>query len=271
MIVDALVPVKMAAAAKARLAPLLGPDERQRLVRAMLEDVIAALLGCRHLRRVVVTSPDAEIRALAQRLGAAALSEPGGLGLNGGLAFGLRRLLRDGASGVLIVPADLPAISNADVAAMLLPACSGRVVRAAPSIDGGTGALLLVPPDVIAPAFGGSSFARHQKVATSAGVRFERRHRAGLAADVDYPDDLSTILEGSGAHHTRALIVGGGIAERCLETDKESDAAHRDGRRLAGPARHGRRDAGRPSLASGCISPSVATRSSSNVSRGGAR
>lgn len=230
MLIDALIPVKAAVGAKGRLAPLLDPIERVRLVRAMLQDVTETLCRSTLLRHVAVTSPDPEIRALAERLGAIRLNEPEGLGLNGGLAFGLRWLCAAGAEGVLIVPADLPAISEDAIAAMLLPAHAGTFVRAAPSHDGGTGALLLIPPHVIAPAFGAGSFACHERAALAAGVRFERRDRPGLAADIDYPEDLLALLAGggsaspkhqrvvaaskSGAHHTRALLLALGIDRR---------------------------------------------------------
>jgi 2-phospho-L-lactate guanylyltransferase len=214
MIVDALVPVKAATTAKTRLAPLLSPDERVLLVQAMLQDVVEALHASRLLRRVIVTSPDVRVRALAERLGAVALPEPEGLGLNGGLAFGLRHCQQAGAAAALIVAADLPAIGAGDIAALLLPAFRGPRVRAAPSRDGGTGALLLAPPNAIAPAFGDQSFSRHQQAAQAAGVRFEPRSREGLAADIDAPWDLAQVFEFQGARHTRAFLAVGGISER---------------------------------------------------------
>ncbi len=238
MIIDALVPVKAAAAGKERLAALLSPAERAELVRAMLRDVVSALRASPYLRTVAVTSPDAAMLALAVELGAHPLPEPpAGGGLNGALAAAINRLARDGAEAVLIVQGDVPRLGAGDLAALLAPpltAAGNRpillsppavsppappwsptgasdsvaappgdgepvapLVRAVPSADGGTSALLLRPPTVIAPAFGPDSFACHRVAALAAGALFERCERPALAWDVDRPEDIARLLRDS--------------------------------------------------------------------------
>ena len=215
MIVDALVPVKAAAAGKERLARLLTPGERGELVRAMLRDVAGALLGSRLLRSVAVTSPDTEMLLLAERLGARPLPEPAGDGgLNGALAAAIAQLITDGAEAVLVVQGDVPEIDPSGVAKLLAPPLTGPLVRAAPSADGGTSALLLVPPDVIAPAFGLDSFARHRAAAQAAGAMFERCDLPALAWDVDRPEDVGRLVRGGGGSHTRRELLRLGIDRR---------------------------------------------------------
>jgi 2-phospho-L-lactate guanylyltransferase len=63
-------------------------------------------------------------------------------------------------------------------------------VLVAPTHDGGTGALLRRPADVIAPAFGVASAAAHLRAARQAGVRAGLIWRPGLARDIDHPADL---------------------------------------------------------------------------------
>jgi 2-phospho-L-lactate guanylyltransferase len=205
--VDALVPVKAAAAGKARLADALAPNLRAALVRAMLTDVVGVLVTSPALRRVAVISPDGEMLDLAVSLGAVAITEPAGAGgLNGALAAGIGRLAADGAGAVLVVQGDVPGITSEDVAALLAPV-HGRVVRAAPTADGGTSALLLHPPDIIPPCFGRDSFARHREAAMRAGTPFEALSLPGLAWDVDWPADIARLLSGEGAPATRALLL----------------------------------------------------------------
>ena len=82
----------------------------------------------------------------------------------------------------------------------------------------GTNALLLTPPDVMAPAFGEGSFARHAALARA---RPARRCRSptcrSLGLDVDTPDDLAALRRAlaarpGGAARTRALLEEAAVA-----------------------------------------------------------
>ncbi len=207
MIVDALVPVKAATAGKGRLAEVLTPAERGTLMRAMLHDVVGALRASRLLRTAAVTSPDAEMLTFAAHLGAQPLAEPPGVGgLNDALHAAVAVLAAEGATSVLIVQGDVPLIEPADVAALLRPPLLAPLVRAAPSEDGGTSALLLTLPAAIPLAFGLDSFAQHRTAAHAAGVAFEPCPRAALAWDVDRPEDLLRLLQRpTGGETVRAL------------------------------------------------------------------
>jgi 2-phospho-L-lactate guanylyltransferase len=207
VVVDALVPVKGAAAGKERLAGLLSPEARAALVRAMLCDVAGALLASGLLRRVAVTSADAELLALAARIGVVPLPEPPDPGgLNGAVAAAIARLSAEKADAVLVVQGDVPQIGADDLARLLVPPLHGPRVRAVPSADGGTSALLLVPPDAIAPAFGADSFARHEAAARMAGVPFERCDLPDLAHDVDRPADVERLLRSRRGRWTREVL-----------------------------------------------------------------
>ena len=73
----------------------------------------------------------------------------------------------------------------------------------------GTNALLLTPPDVIAPAFGPGSFERHRDLAAAAGATCEVARPQTLLLDVDTPEDLAALLGGAGegAPRTRAALT----------------------------------------------------------------
>ena len=57
----------------------------------------------------------------------------------------------------------------------------------------GTNALLLAPPDAIAPSFGPGSFERHVAAARDAGVAYAVERVPTLMFDVDTPDDLADL------------------------------------------------------------------------------
>ena len=71
----AVVPVRGLPAGKRRLAALLNLEERNSLVRAMLDDVVAALASAERVNEVVIASRDAAARDEAARLGVGFLDQ----------------------------------------------------------------------------------------------------------------------------------------------------------------------------------------------------
>jgi 2-phospho-L-lactate guanylyltransferase len=117
----ALVPVKRLDDAKRRLASHLRPVERQRLCRAMLEDVLATLSKCERIDGVTVVSDDDEVAALARRYACEHLPERelGVRGLNGVVSAAVSRLAERGVVSVMVVHGDLPMLTPGDVASLL--------------------------------------------------------------------------------------------------------------------------------------------------------
>ena len=79
----------------------------------------------------------------------------------------------------------------------------GRPTRAdvmAPDHTGhGTNALLLAPPQLIAPRFGPESFRTHLRAAHAAGTTPQIVRSPGLEYDIDEPADLQRLLGGERA------------------------------------------------------------------------
>ena len=73
----AVVPVKRFDLAKGRLADSLHADERRRLARAMLEDVLEALTNTAEVDRVLVVTREPEVATLATSAGADTIAETG--------------------------------------------------------------------------------------------------------------------------------------------------------------------------------------------------
>lgn len=184
-----IIPVKSLTTAKSSFADRFSPDERKMLVIAMLSDVLAAASRSKVLRKVCVLSSDREILSLAEEMGTLPLEEPG-LGLNPALEFAADFAMRAGADSVLIMPSDVPLVTPEDIDGIVSMADAERVVVISPSKDRGTNALLLRPPDVIHPKFGGESFPAHMQEAMRAGVGLRIYHSENLAHDIDRPADL---------------------------------------------------------------------------------
>ncbi len=188
-----VVPVRALEGAKSRLGEVLDAEERRELVELLLRRTLDAARGVPGVSVVAVVSPDLAALAVARSAGAEPIVQHS-LGLNAGLVEA-RATLAGRADRMLIVPADLPMITAADLTAMLSLADAavprGRhLVVLAPDRHGrGTNALLLEPPGVIEPSFGGESRSVHESLAAAAGAAYVEL--AGrLELDVDTPDDL---------------------------------------------------------------------------------
>jgi 2-phospho-L-lactate guanylyltransferase len=206
--IAALVPVKRLDAAKSRLRETLPGDALPRLARAMLEDLLEALLAVPELDVVAVVTEDSEAARVAEAQGAEALLLSDA-GLNPSLTAGAERLAGRGLDALLVVLGDVAGATPADLGALL---AAGRPLQSpwavlAPSADGGTAALLRSPPDAFPNAFGPDSAARHREAAQRAGVPLRELCLPSLRVDLDGAEDVDAFLASSGAgKRTRALL-----------------------------------------------------------------
>jgi 2-phospho-L-lactate guanylyltransferase len=199
--VVAVVPVRGLERAKTRLGEALDPEERRVLVEGLLRRTIRAAIATHGVRAVAVVSPDPDALAVAADAGAVALAQGGG-GLNEGLAEGRAWAGELGATALLVVPADLPAIGPGELELVLAAARtrlaagratgapSAQLVTLIPDRGGdGTNLLLLAPPGAIAFQFGPGSRAAHAGAAERVGAAYLELD-GPLGLDIDTPDDL---------------------------------------------------------------------------------
>jgi len=189
-----VVPVKDLRGTKSRLAPVLDPAARAGLTLYMMGRVVSRVLEA-GVDAVAVVSPDPIVLDEARKRGATPLVQES-RGLNPALEEGRTWATKNGASALLVLPADLPLIEAEDVRAVLAEAAGGAPVIISP--DGartGTNALLLRPPDALPFLFGPDSFEAHLRAAydRDAGVRVcENQH---LSFDLDTAGDLAKYRE----------------------------------------------------------------------------
>jgi 2-phospho-L-lactate guanylyltransferase len=182
-----LIPVKPYAESKSRLAPLLSKSQRATLTRWLLRRTVR--LARAAAPQVVVISRDRTLLAHARAEGARGLLEAS-TGLNLALAQGARFAQACQASSLLILPADLPRLSERDLKAILAFSSHSPAFVIAPCRHGtGTNALLMRPTDLIPFAFGPNSFAAHCAAAHAVGVEPAVYHADGFAFDLDTPRD----------------------------------------------------------------------------------
>jgi 2-phospho-L-lactate/phosphoenolpyruvate guanylyltransferase len=229
--VVAVVPLRDGSSGKSRLADVLDPAERSRLIGVLARHVVGTLLASEAVERVLVVTSDPRFtwRALgglvepatrpttdapnvpnaptvtdAPAEGAHAEDDgPGRLqivlqpasrpGLDAALDVG-RDLVADDPHGsvrLLIAHADLPALTVEDVEALL--AHDAPVVVATDRMRSGTNLLVLDADAPFTFRFGVGSLAAHLAEADARGVRAVVVQRPGTAVDLDTLDDWSEL------------------------------------------------------------------------------
>lgn len=189
-----VVPVKVVAQAKTRLAGDLSPAERAALVRAMVLDTLSAARGAPTVGRVlVVTDDDLLVAGLPATVGApvGVVPEPiPARGLNAAIRAGIARARSASPVPVAVLLGDLPALRPAALDAALV-AASGHALGVVVDADGTGTTLLTAAVGVeLRPAFGVGSAAEHRR---RGHVEIDVPARSGLRQDVDVLTDLDAV------------------------------------------------------------------------------
>jgi 2-phospho-L-lactate guanylyltransferase len=143
----------------------------------------------------------------------AVVDDPSDAGHSAAALLGVAAAVERGATRVLLVPGDCPALNPVEVDALLAADAAAPHVVVVPDRHGeGTNALVLTPPTVMEPSFGPGSRARHEELARTAGASVEAVDVPSLGLDVDTLDDLEALREAlervrGGASHTRGMLA----------------------------------------------------------------
>jgi len=208
----AVLPVKRFGAAKVRLGDELSGGTKRALAEAMMTDVLMALRRTKAVSEVLLVTSEPAAEAIGRGYGANVLHDDRDDGQSPAALIGVEHAIESGATRVLLVPGDCPALDPAELDELLdRPDDEPSVVIVADRHGTGTNALLLTPPDVIEPAFGPDSRSRHEQAATAAGVAYSVEHVETLALDVDTSEDLAALRTAlanrrGGAAHTRGML-----------------------------------------------------------------
>lgn len=194
----ALIPVKGFQGAKQRLSSRLSPNERSELMKAMVHDVLAEVIGAKGVHRTCVVTGSAEVAQWVSARGVEVIREPDETGETDAVHFGLDVMKRAGIDASLVLPGDIPLLRAGDVESVLHAAPEGPGSPFAilvPSHDRkGTNALLLSPPDVLRLRFGYDSFRYHLNEAAARGAAVSVIENPRIALDIDEPADLEKLI-----------------------------------------------------------------------------
>jgi 2-phospho-L-lactate guanylyltransferase len=199
-----IVPVKPPVRAKSRLATL-GDAARVDLVRAFAFDTVSAAVASPSVGLALVVTDDAMLASEISALGASVIPD-GGSELNESLVQAAAEASRR-APGMTIaaVCADLPALTGAELTAVL-DACPRSGTAFLPDAAGtGTTMYFAVDVEEFAPRFGIDSADAHRE---SGAVQITWSSDNPARRDVDTPEDLESLRAiGLGAHTRAALTL----------------------------------------------------------------
>ena len=164
-----LMPVKVLAQAKSRLAGLTGP-RRGELALALACDTATAVLACQAVARVIVITDDQVAAAALAALGAHVVPDEPRDGLNAALRYGAAHAAaRWPGAGTAALSADLPALRPAEIGRALRAAAAWPTAFVADAAGDGTTLYTAAP---------GAAFRPGVRPGVTGAARRGRRRRA---------------------------------------------------------------------------------------------
>ncbi len=203
-----VIPVKVLAQAKSRLAGLADADRRA-LALAMAVDTVAAAVACRLAGAVVVVTDDRAVAGEVRALGAEVIADDPGAGLNqaltGGAEYAAGRWPGYGCAALL---ADLPALRPGELAAALRAAASVPSAFVADAAGTGTTLYTARAGSPFLPRFGPGSRGKHRLAGVT---ELDLPQVAGLRQDVDTVADLRAAETFGLGRRSAALTMAGRV------------------------------------------------------------
>ena len=196
-----VIPVKVLARAKSRLAGPRGPA-RSELALAMAADTVRAAAACLAVATVVVVTDDPAAASVLGALGAWVVADEPDAGLNPALAHGAAMAVASWPDrGTAALAADLPALRPAELDRGLRAAAQWPEAFVADAAGTGTTLYAARPGEAFRPRFGPGSATRYRD---GGATEILLSDVPSLRSDVDTPADL---------HNAIGLGVGPRTAE----------------------------------------------------------
>ena len=203
----AAVPVKDFARAKRRLRSRFDDTAVERILRALVADVLGALAEAKRVERVFVLTDDAAVADAARAGGATVSLRVPDPGLNAAIDAAAAECSAQGYDALLVSLGDLPRLRGADVDAVIEAGERAPVVIV-PAADGGTALLFRRPPLAIPARFGPESAAAHEAAARERGLTplLLASLAESVRTDLDTPEDAERLARSDASGRTAEVL-----------------------------------------------------------------
>lgn len=209
-----LIPVKNFINSKQRLASALTPDERRELAIAMLQDVLAAVAAWTSRPPAALVTSDSIASSLARAHSFDIIPDNANRSESDAIDMATRVVIERGHSETLVIPADIPLVTAAELERVYAAAPERGIVIVPSAEIRGSNAVLRRPPNLIPLRFGNDSFQPHLATARATGLPCVVLEVPGIALDVDNPADLAALLAQPTRTRSQALLEQWNIRER---------------------------------------------------------
>lgn len=197
----AIIPVSKFKNAKTRLSPFLSEEEREKLLKVMLQDVTDTLK--KHVDKIFIISRDEDVLEYAKKLNLNTILEDENSNLNKALKQAMKQC-KGKTRKVIIVPSDVPLIGKTNLA-MLIDASKSLDFIIVPSKGGGTN-MIIMKPMAIHTRFEGLSYKEHVNAAERKKLNPQVHDSLFMALDVNTAEDLGEIMIHGEKTHTRKYL-----------------------------------------------------------------
>ena len=197
----AIIPVSKFKNAKTRLSPFLSEDEREKLLKVMLQDVTDTLK--KYVDKIFIISRDEDVLSYAESLKLNTILEDENSNLNKALKQAMK-YCKGKARKIIIVPSDVPLLGKTNIQ-MLIDASKSLDFIIVPSKGGGTN-MIIMKPMAIHTRFEGFSYKEHVKAAERKKLNPQVHDSFFMALDVNTAEDLGEIMIHGEKTHTRKYL-----------------------------------------------------------------
>ena len=197
----AIIPVSKFKNAKTRLSPFLSEEEREKLLKVMLQDVTDTLK--KYVDKIFIISRDRNVLDYAESLNLDTILENENSNLNKALTQAMK-YCKGKTKKVIIVPSDIPLIGKTNVS-MLIEASKNIDFIIVPSKGGGTN-MIIMKPLAIRTKFEGFSYKEHLHSAERKKLNPQVHDSFFMALDVNTAEDLGEIMIHGDKTHTKQYL-----------------------------------------------------------------
>jgi 2-phospho-L-lactate/phosphoenolpyruvate guanylyltransferase len=192
----AIIPIKSLRCGKSRLSTVLTNQERENLNYNLLFRSIKCLKQVEAIDQILVISHDPAALSFSMKYGARTIQENRITNINNALKKATKAAIAFSASGIIIIPADLPLMTPEDIVDLISKSNSTMQIIISPDRKTyGTNALYISPPGILEYEFGEWSFKKHIEQAERKKIKVEIYNNERLGFDLDLPEDLNLFKE----------------------------------------------------------------------------
>ena len=186
----AIIPIKPLRRGKSRLSSVLSEDKREGLNRLLLTSTLQCLRKINEIDHILVVSYDPTALTLARNFGARTVLENRNTNINRALRKATLAAKAIKSSKILVVPADLPLLTESDLLSVIKESGDPPEMVIVPDRKmSGTNMLLINPIGAIKYDFGEWSFRKHIEQAERKKINIKICNRSNLSFDLDLPED----------------------------------------------------------------------------------